>query len=142
MFNPREPSLDPEGQDQGTQEHPFQPGDQVLVSHQAMARPSGNPWHGLFTLTWVLGALSYEVHCHGRWHEKKHLHVNDLREWVAQQDPFNVPPENEEGAKDRALCLLEDPGELCEVDLPSWERGSGPAIHHMMTACPPPKRRS
>lgn len=77
--------------DHGTQVRAFPPGDQVLVSHLAIANPTGDPWQGPFTITQVLEPLSYEVRCHGGRRGKKHLHVNDLRQWVPRPGTPNPP---------------------------------------------------
>lgn len=47
--------------DQGTRVRTLQPRDQVLVSRQAMAHPTGDPYQGPYVVTRVLGPVSYEV---------------------------------------------------------------------------------
>lgn len=37
--------------DQGSRERTLEPGDQVLVSRQAMAHPTGDPWQGPYVVT-------------------------------------------------------------------------------------------
>lgn len=92
------------------QEWHFQPGDQVLVSYQAMAKPRGEPWQGPFTVVQVLRPLSYEVQCHRGWRGRKHLHFNDLQWWILRPE--------EGGDREVDRCLLQDPAELCEGNLP------------------------
>lgn len=95
--------------DRGTQVHQLQVGDSVLVSRQAMANPTRHPWQGLFKVVQVLGPLSYEVWCNPGRRGTKHLHVNDLRQWVPRAEAADP----DEGGN----CNLQDPGELCEGGL-------------------------
>lgn len=79
-----------------------------------MANSTGDPWQGLFTVTRVLGVLSYVVYYHGGQRGKKHLYVTDRHQWVTCLETSLAPT--------TAACFLKDPGELCEGDLPWQDR--------------------
>lgn len=83
------------------------------MSQQAMAKPTGEPWQGPFLVTKVLGPMSYEVQCLLGQRGHKHLHFNNLRLWVVWPGGGNL---QEAGAE----CLLQEPEELWEGDLP-WQ---------------------
>lgn len=102
--------------DRGTCERSLQPRDQILVSQQAMAIPAGKQWQGPFRVTRVLGPVSYEVQCCPGRRGRKHLHIDDVQQWVAR------PGDKETRGEDRE-CLLQEPGELREGNLPWQELG-------------------
>lgn len=102
--------------DQGTPTQTLKPGDQVLVSRQVMAHPTGDPWQEPYVETKVLGPVSYEVRSHPGCREKKHSHINDLRQWVAR-------------LKEAIVGLVKEPQSLFKGELPWTEREAiGPLI--------------
>ena len=91
--------------DRGTQERGFQAGEQVWVRREALRMAGGDPWQGPFRVRRVLGPLSYEVQCGAGPRRRRHLHVNQLKAWVARTDP-------------ESCHLTDPPDELEDGELP------------------------